>query len=228
MISDFSGPAKLSGDDPGAVGFAGSGDQSSGDADLPTRFRRHAAGIERAGRSPLSVSLMRGAADDIEVGGILADLVEGVPLPSGQAPALRVLGALHRLVLEGRAPQLASYYPTVGGTRTPAGVWQAAGDGSDIQRRRGEGCIAQRCADQRARTFGGALRCASLGRRALRDARSPLRDRFERRFESSRCRSSLTASPRRLWATALRRWCSKIRGSRHRSGTRYGLRSVSE
>ena len=109
------------------VGFAGSGDQSSGDADLPTRFRRHAAAIERAGRSPLSVCLIRGAADDIEAGGILAELVFGVPLPSGQAPALRVLAALHRLVLERRAPQLASYYPTVGGTRAPDGVWKAAG-----------------------------------------------------------------------------------------------------
>jgi len=101
--------------------------QISGDADLPTRFRLHADAIERAGRSPLSVGLMRGAADDIESGGILAELLEGVPLPSGQAPALRVLAALHRLVLEGRAPQLAPSYSTVGGTRPPVGIWQAAG-----------------------------------------------------------------------------------------------------
>ncbi len=106
--------------------FAGSGDLNSGGADLPTRFRRHAASIERAGRSPLSVALMRGAADDIESGGILAELVDGVQLPSGQAPALRTLAALHRLVLAGLAPQLAPYYPTVGGTRGPYGVWPDA------------------------------------------------------------------------------------------------------
>jgi hypothetical protein len=74
----------------------------------------------------LSVALMRGAADDIESGGHLAELIDGVPLPPGQAPALRVLASLHRLVLCGRAPELAPYYPTVGGARSPAGAWDAA------------------------------------------------------------------------------------------------------
>jgi hypothetical protein len=108
------------------IPFAGSGDQYSHEGDLPTRFRRHADAIERAGRSPLSAALMRGAADDIESGGHLAELIDGVPLPSGQAPALRVLAALHRLVLADRAPELAPYYPSVGGERSPAGAWDAA------------------------------------------------------------------------------------------------------
>ena len=106
--------------------FAGSGDSDSGIADLPTRFRRHALAIERAGRSPLCVELMRGSADDIEAGGYLATLIESLPLPPGQAPALRLLAALHRLVLEGRAPELAAYYPDVGGELQPAGAWKAA------------------------------------------------------------------------------------------------------
>jgi hypothetical protein len=106
--------------------FAGSGDASSGGADLPTRFMRHADSVERAGRSPLSVALMRGAAEDVESGGVLAGLVEGIPLPAGQAPALRVLAALHRAVLEGLAPRLDPYYPSVGGTLAPDGVWSAA------------------------------------------------------------------------------------------------------
>jgi hypothetical protein len=119
--------------------FAGSGDAFTDGDDLPTRFRRHANSIERARRSPLSVALMRGAADDIESGGILAELVDGIPLRSGQAPALRVLAALHRSVLEGRAPGLDPYYPSVGGNLPPDGVWPRAEvalrDNSDYIRR---------------------------------------------------------------------------------------------
>jgi hypothetical protein len=69
---------------------------------------------------------MRGAADDLERGGIVADLYTGVPLPAGQAPALRLLAALHRLVLAGEAPDLARYYPSVGGNLPPEGAWAAA------------------------------------------------------------------------------------------------------
>ena len=69
---------------------------------------------------------MRGAADDIESGGVLEDLLSGIPLPAGQAPALRVLAALHRTVLEGRAPGLDPYYPSVGGTLAPDDVWAVA------------------------------------------------------------------------------------------------------
>jgi len=36
--------------------------------------------------------------------------------PFGSALALRYLGSVHRLVLEGRAPELAGHYPSVGGT----------------------------------------------------------------------------------------------------------------
>ena len=43
-------------------------------------------------------------------------------------PALRVLGAVHRLVLTGRAPDLAAYYPSVGGSAGSSdsdGAWSA-------------------------------------------------------------------------------------------------------
>ena len=126
--------------------FTGSGDQTSDGSDgddLPTRFRRHASSIDRAGRSPLTVSLIRGAADDIEAGGILAQLVDGISLPAGQAPALRVVAALHRLVLEGRAPELASYYPDVGGTSDPAAAWQAAGETLRTNAEQVRACLRQ-------------------------------------------------------------------------------------
>jgi hypothetical protein len=106
--------------------YAGARDFETGKADLPTRFRNHAQVMARHGRSPLSVALMQGAADDLEKGGIVAELYTDVPLPAGQAPALRLLAALHRLVLAGQAPELAGYYPSVGGYDPPEGAWGAA------------------------------------------------------------------------------------------------------
>jgi hypothetical protein len=49
-----------------------------------------------------------------------------VPAPPGSVPQLRLLAALHHLVLSGRAPELAAYYPSAGGQRPPAEVWPAA------------------------------------------------------------------------------------------------------
>jgi hypothetical protein len=106
--------------------FAGSGDLRQVKADLPTRFRAHAQVMQRHGRSPLSVALMQGAADDLEAGGIVAALYTGVPLPAGQAPALRLLAALHRKVLSGEAPDLARFYPSAGGNEPPGGAWPVA------------------------------------------------------------------------------------------------------
>jgi hypothetical protein len=111
---------------PGDADFKGSGDIGAGASNLSTRFRRHADMIESVGRSPLSVALMRGAADDLDADGILSELLDGIELPPGQAPALRVLGALHRLVLSGQAPDLARYYPSVGGEADPSDVWPVA------------------------------------------------------------------------------------------------------
>ena len=94
--------------------------------DLPTRFRAQAEQCARHG-SPLTAALLHGAADDYDAGGPVRDLL--LPLaeePSGSVPSLRFAGALHRLVLEGRAPELAAYYPSVGGTAGPAGAWQVA------------------------------------------------------------------------------------------------------
>jgi hypothetical protein len=93
---------------------------------LPDRFRRHANALTRDNRSPLSAALMYGAADDAEAKGIVAGLFEPVPTPPGSVPQLRLLGALHHLVLDGQAPELAAFYPSAGGTRTPDGVWPAA------------------------------------------------------------------------------------------------------
>ena len=79
------------------------------------------------GGSPLTAALLAGAADDYAAGGVVRDLLadeEGAP--SGTVPSLRLAGALHRLVLERRAPELALHYPSVGGTAPVGDVWPAA------------------------------------------------------------------------------------------------------
>lgn len=108
--------------------FEGARDGDAGNAKLAERFRRHADALVRGGRSPLYIELMRGAAADLDRGGVVEGLFEDIPTPPGSVPPLRLLGALHRLVLEGRAPQLAAYCPSAGGALPPAGAWPIAAE----------------------------------------------------------------------------------------------------
>ncbi len=55
-------------------------------------------------------------ADDLDVGGPTREVLAGhEDDPGPSALGLRLLGSVHRLVLTGRAPALARYYPTAGG-----------------------------------------------------------------------------------------------------------------
>jgi hypothetical protein len=67
--------------------FAGARDHDAGRASLAERFRRHAAALARSGRSPLYVELMRGAADDLDRGGVVRDLFAGTEPGGSRAPA---------------------------------------------------------------------------------------------------------------------------------------------
>lgn len=89
-------------------------------------FRARAAELERGGRSRLYVELMRGAADDLDAGGIVASILEGDPATPGSVPELRLLAALHHLVLGGGAPDLARFFPSAGGTAAPDAAWPVA------------------------------------------------------------------------------------------------------
>jgi hypothetical protein len=106
--------------------YGGAGDSQAGGRSLADRFRRHAKSLVRAGRSPLYVLLMGAAADDIGRGGQVARLFAGIPTPPGSVPQLRLMGALHYLVLSGQAPALAAFYPSAGGERPVDGVWPVA------------------------------------------------------------------------------------------------------
>lgn len=69
--------------------------------------------------SPLYEDLLVKAAADAEAGGPTWDVVSHLQgSPSSSAPALRFMGAVHRLVLEGKAADLAAFYPSAGGAAT--------------------------------------------------------------------------------------------------------------
>lgn len=93
---------------------------------LAQRLRRQAVACREMG-SPLTAALLHGAADDLVAGGVVAELLAPyAEEPGGSAVPLRLAGALHRLVLEGAAPELAPYYASAGGAAAADGAWAAA------------------------------------------------------------------------------------------------------
>ena len=63
-------------------------------------------------------------ADNVEAGGVFATILSGhEDDPARQAVPLRLLGGLHRLALDGRAPALRRWYPSTGGTWDAETAW---------------------------------------------------------------------------------------------------------
>jgi hypothetical protein len=92
---------------------------------MSDHIRRQAEACERLG-SPMYAVLLHRLADDAERGGVAGEVLAGhEDDPGPSALALRLMGSVHRLVLEGRAPELAAYYPSVGGVFEPEGAWAA-------------------------------------------------------------------------------------------------------
>jgi hypothetical protein len=76
--------------------------------------------------SSLYAQLLERAAEDVERSGPVWDVLAPYVAPGrGGALALRLLAAVHRLVLLGRLPALARHYPSAGGTSGLAGAWPA-------------------------------------------------------------------------------------------------------
>jgi hypothetical protein len=68
--------------------------------------------------------LLARVAEDIAAAGPCAHVLRGHEDDPGPAAlALRLLGSVHRLVLSGRAPALATYYPSAGGDWQPEQAW---------------------------------------------------------------------------------------------------------
>lgn len=76
--------------------------------------------------SPFYASLLRSAAKDLESENAVWGVLEGYEGEDGRAALpLRLMGAVHRLVLAGDLPELASRYPSVGGDGDDVGAWPA-------------------------------------------------------------------------------------------------------
>src|ERR1700694_1373201 len=66
--------------------------------------------------SPFYASLLESAANDLHAEGAVWDVLAGFETESEwSAVSLRLMGAVHRLVLQELLPQLAAHYPSVGG-----------------------------------------------------------------------------------------------------------------
>jgi hypothetical protein len=94
-------------------------------AELVAAFARQ-ADICAAFAAPLYAELCRRCADDVARSGPIGALVDGF---AGDAAAgalpLRLLGAVHAIVLAGGAPDLAAHYPSAGGVPRWPDAWHA-------------------------------------------------------------------------------------------------------
>src|SRR5262249_51556555 len=94
--------------------------------------------------SLLYAELARRARQDLQDGGGVARLLDGwAGNPVPDALPLRLLGAAHRIVPDGRAPRLAAYFPSTGGSPRFPEAWDALRETleinfDEVRRRLGE------------------------------------------------------------------------------------------
>ena len=88
-------------------------------------LEHQADAAERHGSPMYGALLHRTAAEVGRAGPLRRVLEQHADAPGPAATGLRLLGAVHRLVLEGGADDLAPYYPSVGGTWDLEGAWPA-------------------------------------------------------------------------------------------------------
>ena len=87
------------------------------------RLRRQAAYCLVDG-SPLYASLLKAAADDVEAEGPVRQVLAGFENDTwSSALSLRLMGAVHRLVLDDSLPELARHYPSTGGDGDATAAW---------------------------------------------------------------------------------------------------------
>ena len=161
--------------------------------ELERQLRVQAKGCSLLG-SPFYGALLESAADDLKREGPVWELLaEFAAEPESSALALRLMAAVHRLVLQDRLPQLTSHYPSVGGDGDAAMAWPLfrnalAKQRAEIRRLIGRGCQTNevgRC----AALLGGFLEVSHRTRLPLRileiGASAGLNLRWDRyRYES--------------------------------------------
>jgi hypothetical protein len=139
---------------------------------LSKRLRRQAAWCAELD-SPFYASLLESAADDLEVEGPVWQVLSGFEEEPGRAAlALRLMGVVHRLVLEDDLPELARHYPSTGGDGEPSTTWpvfrQALIDRHPkVRALLGGGCQTNEVG-RSAALLGGFLEVAHRTRRPLR------------------------------------------------------------
>ncbi len=96
---------------------------------LAPAFELQAQWCHRLG-SPLYGALLENCADDLRrgTGKLLELLAPYYDDPPASALALRLMAAVHRLALDGKAAQLAAHYPSCGGDGNPRAAWGAFND----------------------------------------------------------------------------------------------------
>jgi hypothetical protein len=93
-------------------------------AEIVTAFKLQSEWCHKLG-SPLYGELLEHASSDLAAGGPIARVISGWsgnPIPD--ALALRLMGAVHALVLAGGAPDLARFYPSAGGAPRWPDAWE--------------------------------------------------------------------------------------------------------
>lgn len=136
------------------------------------QLRDQARSCEAMG-SPLYTRLLDGGAADVAAGGPLWDVLSAHVAPGrGKAVALRFMAAVHRLVLTGRAPELARHYPSAGGTPDLDRVFAVfrdavAGQTDLIRDLTSRPCQTNEVGRAAALVFG-FLEAAAIARRPLR------------------------------------------------------------
>jgi hypothetical protein len=139
---------------------------------LAGRLRFQAQGCAELG-SPLYASLLESAAADLAAGGVVWDALGGFESESEwSAVALRMMGAVHRFVLQGRLPMLALHYPSVGGDGDVSAAWPAFRDAlrehrSEMRQLMERGCQTNEVG-RSAALLGGFLEVAHRTRLPLR------------------------------------------------------------
>jgi hypothetical protein len=138
---------------------------------LESRLRFQATGCAELG-SPFYAALLESAADDLKSKGPVWELLaEFAAEPEWSALALRMMAAIHRLVLQDRLPFLTSHYPSVGGDGDASMAWPLFQDAliehlAEIRRLIGRGCQTNEVG-RSAALLGGFLEVAHRTRLPL-------------------------------------------------------------
>ena len=91
------------------------------------QYMEHMCRSDTVKGSSLYDHILAAAAGDVRAGGPTWDLLEDHSQADiwDDMPGIKLLGAVHYLVLAGTAPELEPFYPSVGGRAGPESVWPA-------------------------------------------------------------------------------------------------------